>query len=108
MSNRIFFIILIILVACGALLIVQYKKNEPEKTKMQVLQDSLIFYSEQAKINQDSAKHYAQLSEYFKERRDSISGMVYLNSPDLDPYRDSLRTAIRRKIEAKARSNTGN
>lgn len=108
MSTRAFLIILILFTLAGALLIIQYKKNEPEKSKMQVLQDSLIFYSEQAKINQDSAKHYAQLSEYFKERRDSISYLVYLNSPSLDPYRDSLRTAIRRKIEAKARSNTGN
>lgn len=75
---------------------------------MQVLQDSLIFYSEQAKVSSDSAKHYEDLSNFYKDKRDSISYLVYLNSPSLDPYRDSLRTAILRKIEAKARSNTGN
>lgn len=106
--NKILSIALCVITLGIAVLLIIQRNHVRRKSPIEQAQDSLIHYTQLTQTFQDSSKYYAEQAEKYKQKRDSVAFLVYLNSHDLDPYRDSLRTAIRRKIEAKARSNTVN
>lgn len=106
--NKLLAIILCVITLGIAVLLIFQRNHSKRKSPIELAQDSLIHYTQLTQSFTDSSKYYAKQAEQYRQKRDSVAFLVYLNSRDLDPYRDSLRTAIRRKIEAKARSNTGN